>query len=116
MKDVTTIVLRILILLLSILSLYIWIEKYRIEKNINFKTIAFLMCTTSLGFFFFVVVTMLNHNLYEIEPWILNIASNTVRIQAVTSILVSGVLSRSDGKLLKTLADKIEKIILSKSE
>jgi len=116
MKDVTTIVLKILILLLSILSLYIWIEKYRIEKNINFKTIAFLMCTTSLGFFFFVVVTMLNHNLYEIEPWILNIASNTVRIQAITSILASGILSRSDGKLLKTLVDKIEKIILSKSE
>jgi len=116
MKDVTTIVLRIFILILSILSLYIWIEKYRIEKNINSKTIAFLMCTTSLGFFGFVIVTMLNHNLYEIAPWVLNIASNTVRIQAITSILVSGVLSRSDGKVLKTLADKIEKIVLSKSE
>ena len=116
MKDVTTIVLRIFILILSILSLYIWIEKYRIEKNINSKTIAFLMCTTSFGFLIFVMVTMLNHNLYEIAPWVLNIASNTVRIQAITSILVSGVLSRSDGKVLKTLADKIEKIVLSKSE
>jgi len=116
MKDVTTIVLRILILILSILSLYIWIEKYRIEKNINFKTIAFLMCTTSLGFFFFVVVTMLNHNLYEIDPWVMNIASNTVRIQAITSILVSGLLSRSNGNRLRELVDRIRKILLSKSE
>ena len=116
MKDITTLVLRCLIMLLSVLSLSIWIKKYRIEKNINFKTIAFLMCTTSLGFFCFVVVTMLNHNLYEIDPWVMNIASNTVRIQAITSILASGILSRSDGKLLKTLVDKIEKIILSKSE
>ena len=116
MGNITTIVLRIFILILSILSLYIWIEKYRIEKNINFKTIAFLMCTTSLGFFFFVVVTMLNHNLYEIDPWVMNIASNTVRIQAITSILVSGLLSRSNGNRLRELVDRIRKILLSKSE
>jgi len=116
MKDVTAIILRTIIMFESIVSLIIWILKYREFSSINMKIVSMLMGITSIGFIVFSGITMLNHNAFEIDPLILNVASNTIRIIAMSSVLVSGLFIKTEKKSLDTLSDGIKKIVSSKSE
>jgi len=114
--DITATILRMIVLFLSIVSLIIWILKYREFSSIDMKIVSILMSITSIGFVSFASVTLLNHNAFEVDPLILNVASNTVRIIAVSSVLVSGLFMRPEQKSLDKLSDGIKRIVSSKSE
>lgn len=107
MQNIAAICLRIIIVIESLLSVFIWTRKFKQNSRVNIKTIAVLMIMSSIGFIAFAVTTMLNHSFYEIESLALNIVSNTARIVAITSILVSGLLFN----LRDTLIEKNEEII-----
>jgi len=109
MQNIAAVCLRIIIIIESLISVFIWTRKFKQNSRVNIKTIAVLMVISSIGFIAFAVMTILNHSLYEIESSLLNIVSNTARIVAITTILVSGLLFN----LRETLIEKNEETIQS---
>jgi len=115
-EGIVQMILRYGVLILAIFTFFIWRNKHKVAANTRMETVAVLMCISSALSVIFAMVSILNKSLFAIDSWILNVASNTVRIQLLASLLVSGLLfdSRDDlitayKEAIEVIAEKLEK-------
>ena len=108
--DMVQMIVRFMVLTLAVFTFFIWKHKHKVASNTRMETIAVLICVSSALSIIFSVVTILNKSLFTIDSWILNVASNTVRIQMLASLLISGLLFDSRDALIEQYKEAIEVI------
>jgi len=89
-SNFTTHFLRGLVLFLALTTNIIWIRKAISVKTKFDKFTAILKVFAASLATLFVLLTIFNHTLFEIENWILNVLSNSVRVALLSGMLISG--------------------------